>query len=43
MTFRARDRGYNCMGGPLVMRTAATNPERIGAAATFHGGGTALV
>jgi carboxymethylenebutenolidase len=29
--------GY-CMGGPLVMRTAATNPERIGAAATFHGG-----
>ena len=30
--------GY-CMGGPLVMRTAATNPERIGAAATFHGGG----
>jgi carboxymethylenebutenolidase len=30
--------GY-CMGGPLVMRTAATIPERIGAAATFHGGG----
>ena len=30
--------GY-CMGGPLVLRTAATNPERIGAAATFHGGG----
>jgi carboxymethylenebutenolidase len=30
--------GY-CMGGPLVMRTAATVPERIGAAATFHGGG----
>jgi len=30
--------GY-CMGGPLVIRTAATNPERIGAAATFHGGG----
>jgi carboxymethylenebutenolidase len=29
--------GY-CMGGPLVLRTAATNPERIGAAATFHGG-----
>jgi carboxymethylenebutenolidase len=29
--------GY-CMGGPLVFRTAATNPERIGAAATFHGG-----
>jgi carboxymethylenebutenolidase len=30
--------GY-CMGGPLVMRTAAAIPERIGAAATFHGGG----
>jgi carboxymethylenebutenolidase len=30
--------GY-CMGGPLVFRTAATVPERIGAAATFHGGG----
>jgi carboxymethylenebutenolidase len=29
--------GY-CMGGPLVFRTAATNPARIGAAATFHGG-----
>src|SRR5262249_33470284 len=30
--------GY-CMGGPLVMRTAAAVPDRIGAAATFHGGG----
>jgi carboxymethylenebutenolidase len=30
--------GY-CVGGPLVLRTAATNPERIGAATTFHGGG----
>jgi carboxymethylenebutenolidase len=30
--------GY-CMGGPLVMRTAAANPERVGAAAAFHGGG----
>ncbi|MGZ6068701.1 MAG: dienelactone hydrolase family protein [Polyangiales bacterium] len=30
--------GY-CMGGPQVFRTAATAPERIGAAATFHGGG----
>ena len=30
--------GY-CMGGPIVMRTAATVPERVGAAATFHGGG----
>ncbi len=32
--------GY-CMGGPLVMRTAATVPERIGAGASFHGGGLA--
>jgi len=30
--------GY-CMGGALVLRTAATVPERIGAGATFHGGG----
>lgn len=30
--------GY-CMGGPFVFRAAAGNPERIGAAATFHGGG----
>jgi carboxymethylenebutenolidase len=30
--------GY-CMGGPLTFRTAATAPGRIGAAATFHGGG----
>jgi carboxymethylenebutenolidase len=30
--------GY-CMGGPLVFKTAARVPERIGAAATFHGGG----
>src|SRR5579862_9048280 len=28
-----------CMGGPLVMRTAASQPERIGAGASFHGGG----
>jgi carboxymethylenebutenolidase len=32
--------GY-CMGGPMVMRTAASVPERVGAAATFHGGGLA--
>ena len=32
--------GY-CMGGPLVLRTAACLPERIGAAASFHGGGLA--
>ena len=30
--------GY-CMGGPLVMRTAAAVPNRIGAVASFHGGG----
>jgi carboxymethylenebutenolidase len=30
--------GY-CMGGPLTFRTAGTIPERVGAAATFHGGG----
>ncbi len=29
--------GY-CMGGPITMRTAAALPERIGAAASFHGG-----
>ncbi|HSG88627.1 MAG TPA: dienelactone hydrolase family protein [Pseudomonadales bacterium] len=32
--------GY-CMGGPMVMQAAATVPERIHAAATFHGGGLA--
>jgi carboxymethylenebutenolidase len=30
--------GY-CMGGGLVVRTAATVPDRIGAGASFHGGG----
>ena len=30
--------GY-CMGGPLVMRTSAAVPNRIGAGASFHGGG----
>jgi carboxymethylenebutenolidase len=30
--------GY-CMTGPFVMRTAAAFPDRIGAGATFHGGG----
>jgi carboxymethylenebutenolidase len=29
--------GY-CMGGPLSMRTAALRPDRIAAAASFHGG-----
>src|SRR5277367_2467201 len=32
--------GY-CMGGPFVMRTAASFPDRVGAGATFHGGGLA--
>jgi carboxymethylenebutenolidase len=30
--------GY-CMGGPLVFQTAAAVPARVGAGATFHGGG----
>lgn len=32
--------GY-CMGGPMTIATAATLPDRIGAAASFHGGGVA--
>lgn len=32
--------GY-CMGGPMVMRTVAAIPDRLGAGATFHGGGLA--
>ena len=30
--------GY-CMSGPFTMRTAAAFPDRIGAGASFHGGG----
>lgn len=30
--------GY-CMGGPFTLRTAAANPDRVGAIASFHGGG----
>jgi carboxymethylenebutenolidase len=30
--------GY-CMGGPMAFRTAATMPDRVGAVASFHGGG----
>ncbi len=32
--------GY-CMGGPMTMITASTLPDRIGAGASFHGGGLA--
>ena len=35
---KAGTAGY-CMGGPLIMRTAAALPDRIGAAASFHPGG----
>jgi carboxymethylenebutenolidase len=37
-TKKIGSQGY-CMGGALVVRTAATVPERIGAGASFHGGG----
>jgi carboxymethylenebutenolidase len=37
-TKKVGTQGY-CMGGPLVVRTAATLPDRIGAGASFHGGG----
>jgi carboxymethylenebutenolidase len=30
--------GY-CMGGPMAFRTAAAVPDRVGAIASFHGGG----
>jgi carboxymethylenebutenolidase len=32
--------GY-CMGGPLVIKTAAAVPDRVGAGGSFHGGGIA--
>ena len=37
-TKKVGTQGY-CMGGPLVMRTAAAVPARVGAGASFHGGG----
>jgi len=33
--------GY-CMGGPMAFRTAAAMPDRVGAVASFHGGGLVL-
>lgn len=37
-THKIGTQGY-CMGGPLVFKTAAHVSDRIGAGATFHGGG----
>jgi carboxymethylenebutenolidase len=37
-TRRVGTQGY-CMGGPMALRTAAAVPNRVGAAASFHGGG----
>jgi carboxymethylenebutenolidase len=37
-TKKVGTQGY-CMGGPLVVKTAAALPNRVGAGASFHGGG----
>jgi len=39
-TKKVGTQGY-CMGGALVVRTAAAVPDRVGAGASFHGGGLA--
>jgi carboxymethylenebutenolidase len=38
---RMGTQGY-CMGGPIALRTAAAVPSRVGAAASFHGGGLVI-
>jgi carboxymethylenebutenolidase len=35
---RVGTQGY-CMGGPMAFRTSAAVPDRVGAVASFHGGG----
>ena len=38
---RMGTQGY-CMGGPIALRTAAAVPNRVGAVASFHGGGLVI-